>query len=78
MSYTLAGYGCLMVPMTPIMAEMPRSRANWICASCSSLGATDMTLVSKGSRYPAKLATPQPMSRATRTCLPQGQVGNAL
>lgn len=75
-SNTLSEKGSLCVAITERTAGIPRSRPNWIWASCSSLGATDMVITFLSRRYPPKLATPQPTSRTTLVRFPHSMLGS--
>ena len=64
------GYNNLRVAKTATIAGTPRSNANCIWYSWTSLGATDKVVVFRCIRKAPKLATPQPMSNATRVLTP--------
>jgi hypothetical protein len=74
-SNELSGKGSFCVPITAKNAGIPRSSANWIWASCSSLGAKDMVMTFLSSKYPPKLATPHPTSRTVLVWIPHWMFG---
>ena len=71
MSKAWLGYNNRLVANAAAIAGTPRSRANWIWFSWTSLGATDIVTTFRDSKYAPKLATPQPTSRTTRICRPK-------
>jgi hypothetical protein len=49
--------------MMPIIAGTPLSNANQTCASCVSLGAKDIAIMSLFNRYAPQLATLTPTTK---------------